>query len=111
MKKRTHTRSQIDGEPAARQEGFESTAGREGQGSDAAGQAGDLQGLSGIADADSESVEELIEEGQYYEAEVVSGVENASNDAQKPVHTREVPEDDVPDEYREDGEGRDTVKE
>jgi hypothetical protein len=111
MKKRIHNRNQIDGEPAARQEGFESTAERERQGSDSAGQSGDLQGLSGIADADSESVEELLEEGQFYEAEVVSGVENASDDAEKPMHTREVPEDDVPDEYREDGEGRDTVKE
>jgi hypothetical protein len=107
MNRRIHKRSQIDGESAARQEGFESTAERESQGSDSAGQSGDLQGLSGIPDADSESVEELIEEGQSYEAEVVSGVENASDDAEKPLQTREVPEDDVPDEYREDGERRD----
>ena len=40
-------------------------------------QAGDLQGLSGDAAADSESVRELLEEGQAYEAGIVSGVENA----------------------------------
>src|SRR5215471_17460046 len=37
---------------------------------------GDLEGLSDQAEASSESVEELVDEGQYYEAEVVDGVEN-----------------------------------
>jgi hypothetical protein len=36
-----------------------------------------LQGLSDVSDADSESVRDLAEEGQYFEASVVSGVENA----------------------------------
>ena len=64
-----------------------------------AGQSGDLQGLSGIAEADSESVDELIEEGNAFEADVVSGVEEAGDDEEKEVRTHEVPEDDVPDEY------------
>src|SRR5580765_5425354 len=41
------------------------------------GQSGDLQGLSNVQGADSESVDELIEEGNAFEAEVVTGVEDA----------------------------------
>ena len=67
-----------------------------------AGQSGDTQGLSDVAGADSESVEELLEEGQFLEAEVVSGVENAPDADVAEVHTRQVPEDDVPSEYLED---------
>src|SRR4029434_4607055 len=40
-----------------------------GGGSGAAGQSGDLQGLSRRAVVDSESVEELVQEGQFREAE------------------------------------------
>ncbi len=65
------------------------------------GQSGDLQGLSGVAGADSESVDELVEEGNAFEADVVSGVEEAGNAEGKEVRTHEVPEDDVPDEYLE----------
>lgn len=61
---------------------------------------GDLQGLSNIEDADSESVAELLEEGNAFEADVVKGVEDATSPDTGPVRTREVPEDDVPDEYR-----------
>jgi hypothetical protein len=61
---------------------------------------GDLQGLSNIEDADSESVVELLEEGNAFEADVVKGVEDAASPDTGPVRTREVPEDDVPDEYR-----------
>jgi hypothetical protein len=64
-----------------------------------AGQSGDLQGLSNVAGADSESVDELIEEGNAFEADVVAGVESAGNADEKEVRTHEVPEDDVPDEY------------
>jgi hypothetical protein len=64
-----------------------------------AGQSGGLQGLSDAAGADSESVDELIEEGNAFEAGIVSGVEAADRDDEREVHTREVPEDDVPDEY------------
>jgi hypothetical protein len=63
------------------------------------GQSGDLQGLSNSERADSESVDELIEEGNAFEAGIVSGVEDADNADEKEVHTREVPEDDVPGEY------------
>jgi hypothetical protein len=63
------------------------------------GQSGDLQGLSDVAGADSQSVRELLEEGQYFEASVVSGVENAPPADAGPVKTHEVPEDDVPPEY------------
>jgi len=61
---------------------------------------GDLQGLSNIEDADSESVAELLEEGNAFEADVVKGVEDAPSPNTGPVRTHEVPEDDVPDEYR-----------
>jgi hypothetical protein len=47
----------------------------------------------------AESVDELIDEGNAFEAGVVSGVEEAGNEDGREVHTREVPEDDVPGEY------------
>ena len=65
----------------------------------AAGQSGDTEGLSRAELADSESVEELVEEGQAFEAGIVSGVENARPAGRKGVRTRQVPEDDVPQEY------------
>jgi hypothetical protein len=61
--------------------------------------AGDLQGLSGIASADSESVDELLDEGNAFEAEVIKGVEDAGDNDEEEVHTHELPEDDVPEEY------------
>ena len=64
-----------------------------------AGQSGDTQGLSGVAEAGPESVEELVEEGQSFEAEVISGIENAPDPDVAEVHTKQVPEDDVPSEY------------
>lgn len=68
-------------------------------GPDSAGQSGDLPGLSDVPDADSESVEELVEEGNASEAEAVQGVEDAEPPDVSEVTTREVPEDDVPAEY------------
>jgi len=62
------------------------------------GQSGDLQGLSNSEGADSESVDELLEEGNPFEAGIVTGVEEA-DDSEEEVRTHEVPEDDVPDEY------------
>jgi hypothetical protein len=59
---------------------------------------GDLQGLSHIEEAESESVAELLEEGNAFEADVVKGVEDAPDADKGPVRTHEVPEDDVPDE-------------
>lgn len=72
---------------------------RRGMGTGSAGQSGDVQGLSRNENVDSESVEELVEEGQSYEAEVVSGVEDALDPDQGEVRTREIPADDVPKEY------------
>lgn len=71
-------------------------------GPNSAGQSGDLQQLPDDADADSESVEELLEEGNSYEAEVIDGVENAKDADVSEVRTRQVPEDDVPEEYLND---------
>ncbi len=66
------------------------------------GQSGDLQGLSDGERADSESVDELLEEGNAFEADAVAGVEDADNADEKEVHTHEVPEDDVPGEYSDE---------
>jgi hypothetical protein len=74
-----------------------------GLGANSAGQSGDTQGLPGTAVGDSESVEELLEEGQTFEAEVLEGVENARDADKSEVRTREVPEDDVPEEYQGKG--------
>jgi hypothetical protein len=71
-----------------------------GLGAASAGQSGDIQGISRAEEVDSESVEELTEEGQDFEAEVVSGVESALDPDEGEVHTHEVPEDDVPEEYQ-----------
>jgi hypothetical protein len=73
--------------------------GEKGIGSSSAGQSGDTQGLSDVAEAGPESVEELVEEGQSFEAEVISGVEDAPDPDVAEVHTKQVPEDDVPSEY------------
>jgi hypothetical protein len=76
----------------------------EGLGARSGGQSGDLQGLSNLAGANSESVDELLEEGNAFEAEVVRGVQDASDADEGEVHTHEVPEDDVPGEYRDKDE-------
>ncbi|HXX20597.1 MAG TPA: hypothetical protein VEJ46_14435 [Candidatus Acidoferrum sp.] len=59
-----------------------------GLGAGAAGQSGDIQALPRGENIDSESVEELTEEGQDYEAEVVSGIENAREPDEGRVQTR-----------------------
>ena len=75
---------------------------RSGMRAGSAGQSGDVQGLSRKQVVDSESVEELLEEGQTYEAEAVSGVENALEPDQGEVQTHEVLSDDVPEEYTDE---------
>jgi hypothetical protein len=70
-----------------------------GLGPSAAGQSGDTQGLSDVAEADSQSVLELVEEGQSFEAEVISGVEDSPDPDVAGVETKQVPDDDVPSEY------------
>jgi len=72
---------------------------RDETGPDSAGQSGNTQQLRDSALADSQSVEELIEEGNAYEAGILSGVESAADADVAEVRTREVPEDDVPAEY------------
>ena len=69
-------------------------------------QSGDLQGLPRNEAADSESVDELIEVGNAFEANVVSGIETAGEADGKEVRTHEVPEDDVPGEYLDKRVGR-----
>lgn len=62
---------------------------------------GDFGGASVVESVDSESADELLEEGQTFEAGIVSGVENAPDPDQGEVRTREVPQDDVPEEYED----------
>lgn len=62
---------------------------------------GDFGGVSVVEDADSESAEELLEEGQSFEAGIVSGVENAPDPDEGEVRTHEVSQDDVPEEYED----------
>jgi hypothetical protein len=71
----------------------------EGTGPSSAGQSGDTQGLPDTEDVDSESVTELLEEGQYHEASVVEGVENAPPADSGPVRVHKRSEDDLPPEY------------
>ena len=66
------------------------------------GQSGDLQGMSSLEGANSESVDELLEEGNAFEAEVIKGVEDAGDADNREVRTHEVPQDDVPGEYRDE---------
>jgi hypothetical protein len=71
----------------------------EGLGSRSGEQSGDLQGLPDVEGADWESVDELLEEGNAFEADVVKGVEDAEDDDEVEIHTHEVPQDDVPGEH------------
>jgi len=82
--------------PVRRAQRFETSAA---EGAVSGRQAGDLEGLSRTEQADSESVDELVEEGNIFEAGAVAGVEEADDQDTREVHTHEVPEDDVPDEY------------
>jgi hypothetical protein len=65
---------------------------------------GDAEGLSDSAESSSQSVAELLDEGQSFEASVLNGIENARNADDGPIKTREVREDDVPAEYLDDEE-------
>ncbi len=72
------------------------------------GQSGDEEGLPDEPEASSESVEELADEGQAFEAEVIDGVENAplADEGERIFHERvETPNENVPDE-EEPGEKR-----
>jgi len=78
-----------------------------GTGPDSAGQSGDTQGLSDVAEAGSQSVLELVEDGQSFEAEAVEGFEDAPDADVSEIHTKQIPQDDVPSEY-ENQDNRDT---
>lgn len=56
-------------------------------GPESAGQSGDNQRLSTIADASDESVQELADDDQALEAGIVEGVEDAADHPERPVHT------------------------
>jgi hypothetical protein len=58
-------------------------------GPDSGGQSGDTQGLSPIADAAEESVEELSDTGQAYEADAIEGVEDAADHPERSVRSHE----------------------
>jgi hypothetical protein len=58
-------------------------------GSDSAGQSGDTQGLSPVVNDADESVEELVETGQAFEAEAVQGIQDAEANPERPVETHE----------------------
>ncbi len=83
--------------PVRRAQQLESSSAREGTFSSR--QSGDLEGLSRVEQADSESVGELVEEGNIFEAGAVAVVEKADDQDSREVQTQEVAEDDVPDEY------------
>lgn len=68
--------------------------------SERAGQSGDVQGISNIAEADPESVEELLEDGQALEAEVVSGVEDARDEKEVPSRGR-LEDEETPHSFHE----------
>ena len=94
-KKRVRGRSQIVDTVRYSPEGLAARSG---------GQSGDLQGLSNLAGANSESVDELLEEGNAFEAEVVKGVQDAGDADEGEVRSHEVPQDDVPGEYSDKDE-------
>ena len=92
LKKQVRGKSQSVETVASAQEGLGARTGE---------QSGDLQGLSNVESADSESVDELIEEGNAFEAEAVKGVEDAGDAEEGEVRTHEVPQDDVPGKHRD----------
>lgn len=73
-------------------------------GEDSAGQSGDPQGLSDIEDANDESVEELADTDQAFEASIIEGAEDAGDHPERPTHTHEEygRPDDVPPRRRDD---------
>lgn len=88
MRKSAKKRKKIRGTPAlVEMAAFEPR----GLGARSGGQAGDVQGLSSVERAGSESVEELLEEGNAFEAEVVKGVEDADRSDEIEAEAHEVP--------------------
>jgi hypothetical protein len=73
-------------------------------GTDSAGQSGDAQRLSEVAEANEESVEELADTDQAFEASAVQGVEDAASHPERPAHTHQEygRPDDAPPQRRDD---------
>ncbi len=72
-------------------------------GPDSGGQSGDVTGLEDEPEAGPDSVEDLVETGQYYEAEVIEGIEDAppADEAEVTTHERPAGENEnVPDEEK-----------
>jgi N utilization substance protein A len=78
------------------------------KGPGSAGQSGDVEGLLEEGEDSSDSVEDLVESGQYYEAEVIDGIENTPDADVAEVTTHErpetenenIPEEELPGEKR-----------
>ena len=75
---------------------------QKGLGPDSAGQSGDTQGLSDKTESSSESIEELIEEGQFTEAGILEGIEDSNEGDPTPLRPKQFPEDDIPLEYQDE---------
>jgi hypothetical protein len=58
-------------------------------GTRSAGQSGGSQGLSEVADANEESVEELADTDQAFESAAVEGIEDAADHPERPTHTHD----------------------
>jgi hypothetical protein len=69
-----------------------------------AGHGAELQRLSPVEEANEESVEELADVNQSFEAAVVEGVEDAADHPERPAHTHEEygRPDDIPPNRRDD---------
>lgn len=83
MSRRAHERKERE----AKLDELGTDPGQVGPGS--AGQSGDTEGLPEGSEAAPESVEELAEDEQAYEAEVVEGVEEAGDHPERPVRSHE----------------------
>src|ERR1700686_3620849 len=90
-KKRVRGKSEVVGSVAFEPAGLGARSG---------GQSGDLQGLSDRGRASSESVDELLEEGNAFEAEIVKGVKDApdADGGEGGTHQRP-PERDWPQDF------------
>jgi N utilization substance protein A len=77
-------------------------------GPDSGGQSGDVTGLDEEPEASSDSVEDLVESGQYYEAEVVEGIEDAplADEAEVTTHERPGGENENVSDEEKPGEQR-----
>ncbi len=80
------------------------THNQKGLGPNSAGQSGDTQGISSNPESSSESVEELLEEGQFIEAGILEGIEESDEGDPAPLHPKQFPVNDIPLEYQDEVE-------